>query len=182
MVPTTFHDFFLAEAGASGALVGLLFVAISVAPERISGKTALIVEQARASSALTALVAPLTLALVGLLPGGELGLPAIVVSVAALLFVAATLRRYLSVPKEQRENPRGLAGLIAFTGVMGVILGYGIDAIINPKSTSPVEAIAAATIGSLLLGVDRAWALIGGRGRGRGTSLMDLIKGDDQVS
>ncbi|HUY77561.1 MAG TPA: hypothetical protein VMV29_12380 [Ktedonobacterales bacterium] len=35
MVPTSFLGFFAASAGASAALIGLLFVAISITPERI---------------------------------------------------------------------------------------------------------------------------------------------------
>jgi hypothetical protein len=34
MVPTDFANFFLSTAGAGAALIGLLFVAISINPER----------------------------------------------------------------------------------------------------------------------------------------------------
>ncbi len=34
MVPEVFHDYFVASTGAGAALVGLLFVAVSIAPER----------------------------------------------------------------------------------------------------------------------------------------------------
>jgi len=181
MIPESYHDFFVAEAGASGALVGLLFVAITVAPERVIGAGAQLVEQARASSALTALLIPLTLSLVALLPGAQVQIPAIIVSFAGLLFVAATLRRYFAVKKPERENPRGLIGLVGFTVVTGVILGYGIVAFIDPGSPSFATAIASATIASLLIGVDRAWALSGGRGRGRGQALIDLVRGGDDT-
>ena len=33
MVPAIFTNFFIASAGAGGALIGLLFVAVSIAPE-----------------------------------------------------------------------------------------------------------------------------------------------------
>jgi hypothetical protein len=182
MVPSGYHDFFLAEAGASAALIGLLFVAVSVASDRVVGKGAEIVEQARASSALTALIIPLALSLVALLPGARLGIPAVIVSFAGLLFVAATLRRYLSVDKSNRENPRGLVGLFGFSVVVALIFAYGIVGIVNPGSPAVVLAIAPATIACVLLGVDRAWALIGGHGRGRGTALIDLVRGEDPGS
>jgi hypothetical protein len=179
VIPAEYHDFFLAEAGASAALIGLLFVAISVSSERVVGTNAEIVEQARASSALTAFIIPLALSLVALLPGSHLGIPAVIVSFAGLLFVAATIRRYFSVAKGHRENPRGLIGLVGFTFVIAVIFAYGIVGIVHPDSVDATATIATATIASVLLGVDRAWALIGGHGRSRGTAIRDLLKGED---
>ena len=40
------------------------------------------------------------------------------------------------------------------------------------------SAVAAASIASTLIGVDRAWALIGARDRGRAASIIDLVKGE----
>lgn len=179
MVPESYHDFFLAEAGASAALVGLLFVAMSVAADRAAGERNGIVADARATSALSALLLPLALSLVALFPGAHLGYPAVIVSFAGLLLIAATLRRYFSVGKGNRENPRGFIGLASFVIVVGIVLAYGIVAIIHPDSPDPISAIGAASIASVLIGVDRAWALIGGHGRGRGTALRDLVKGED---
>jgi hypothetical protein len=178
MVPADYHDYFVAAAGASAALLGLLFVAISVAPGRISGPSASLVEQARSSSALMCFLIPLALSLVALLPAAHLAIPAIVLSAAGLLFVGAIARRHFSAPREQRENARGFAGLIGFTAVLAVILAYGIVAAVAPSSTAPVDAISAAMVASVLLGVDRAWALIGGRGTGRIASLRDIVRGE----
>jgi hypothetical protein len=178
MVPESYHEFFLASAGAAAALIGLLFVAISVAPERISGPKASLVEQTRASSALTCFLIPLAVSLVALLPDSRLAIVAIVLAAAGLVFVAATIRRYFSVPRAQRESIRGLVGLVGFTVVLGVILGFGILAAVEPSSTAPASAISGATIASILLGVERAWSLIGGRSTNRTTSLADLVRGE----
>jgi hypothetical protein len=178
MVPEAYREFFGPVVGASAALVGLLFIAISVAPDRVTGRDSAIIEQSQATSALTAFLNPLIISLVAMLPSAELGIPATVVGVAGLLFVAATLRRYFSVTRAHRGSAWGLVGLIAFTAVSGVTLAYGIVLLINPHDTDAVATLAAVTIVSLLIGVDRAWALIGGRGRGRLTQLRDLVRGD----
>ena len=44
------HDFFVASASVAGALIGLLFVAISVAPERVLGPEASEVHGVRAAA------------------------------------------------------------------------------------------------------------------------------------
>ena len=71
MVPPSFHDFFSGCATIAGALIGLLFVAISVSPEKLTGDTARTDHQVRAGAAFSALVNTMVIALVALLPGAS---------------------------------------------------------------------------------------------------------------
>ncbi len=62
------HDFFIASAGAAAAFIGLLFVAISVAPERVFGEGADAQKNSRALGAFIALVNVFLISLLALLP------------------------------------------------------------------------------------------------------------------
>jgi hypothetical protein len=73
VVPDAFRDVFTASAGAGGALIGLLFVAVSIASDRIFGRTAAPERTAVAGSAFTALVNAFFISLAALLPGQSLG-------------------------------------------------------------------------------------------------------------
>jgi hypothetical protein len=61
-------NFALVTGGASGALTGLLFVAVSLSRERIAGHPAL---RGQAGQTLVLLVLPLLLAVVLVLPGAS---------------------------------------------------------------------------------------------------------------
>ena len=84
MVPEAFHDYFVASTGAGAALVGLLFVAVSIAPERTVMSGAPVERQAVATSAYTALLNAFFLSLVALLPQTNLGWAALVLSLIGL--------------------------------------------------------------------------------------------------
>ncbi len=69
MVPETFNNFFLASAGIGATLVGLIFVAVSIAPEHIVQANAPIERQAMAASSFTALLNAFFISLGALIPG-----------------------------------------------------------------------------------------------------------------
>jgi hypothetical protein len=82
VVPVSYHDFFGGCATVSGALIGLLFVAISVSPGKLTGDRASTDHQVKAGAAFSALVNTLILALVALMPGTGLGLASIILGAA----------------------------------------------------------------------------------------------------
>jgi hypothetical protein len=82
------HDFFTASVGSAAALIGLLFVAISVAPEQVFGIEADIDRRANAERAFTALTNVFFVSLVALLPHS----PSHAIQIVAALAMAQTIR------------------------------------------------------------------------------------------
>src|SRR5690348_11048591 len=116
-----FTSFFVASAGAGAALVGLLFVAISVNPGRNAGPSAPPERQAVAASAFTALINAFFVSLAALIASGSLGGVAMAVSVVSII---ATLRLIgdLFPPNLNRRNQIRHAGFLA----IGLLI-YGLQ-------------------------------------------------------
>jgi hypothetical protein len=53
VVPESFHDFFIGATSVAGALIGLLFVAISVAPAALTDKAEHLEQRVHAAAAMS---------------------------------------------------------------------------------------------------------------------------------
>jgi hypothetical protein len=84
VVPTSYHEFFAGCASVAGALVGLLFVAVSISSESLSGADATIAFQRRAAAAFSVLVNALVITLFALLPDTNLGIVALVTGISGV--------------------------------------------------------------------------------------------------
>ena len=75
MAPEGFREFFLATAGAGAALIGLLFVAITIGPERTFGASDRMgpPRQHLAEAALITMVNGFAVCCVALIPGVNVG-------------------------------------------------------------------------------------------------------------
>jgi hypothetical protein len=163
VVPESIRDFFVASGSAGGALVGLLFVAISVASERVArAKAAVQLYRIRASGALTAFTNALAVSLFALIPGHKIG-PAVVSAAAGgLIFIAAALLSLIRLRLGWWDTLRNALLLIGLAVTFVFQLIEGVDVITQPGDSGAVNTIAALVIVCFLIGIARAWELIGG--------------------
>jgi hypothetical protein len=158
----SFHDFFAAAAAVVGALIGLLFVAISVSQGRLAEHGGAQSHRVRASAALTVFTNALTVSLFALVPGIHLGWPAIVTAGLGLLFIAASLLSLWRVRRTQPGEIRESLFLVGFAVVFVVQLITGIALTGDDENVGDVRTLAILVIVSALGGIARSWELIGG--------------------
>jgi hypothetical protein len=161
VVSATYRDLFAAIAATSGTLTGLLFVALSVTPRPRSGNGATVIRQVRAAAALQAFTNALTVSLFGLVPGTNVGYPATVLGVIGIMFIAAAVRSVLISEAAARRKLRQLWLVILLLLIYGTELVAGITLLASPAAGTPPQVIGYALITSLLVGVARAWELVG---------------------
>src|SRR5581483_8580481 len=110
MIPASFSNFFLATAGAGAGLIGLLFVAISVNPERVLGSEGQPEHQAMAESTFTALVNGFFLSCAALIPVGGIGYAGMVFATLGLF---SSARLAISLTRSHLSgSPSGRARLM----------------------------------------------------------------------
>ena len=174
MVPVSFHDFFGGCASVAGALIGLLFVAISVSPEKLSGDHARAEHQVRAAAAFSALISTLVIALVALLPGASLGEAGTIVAAAGL---ATTVGLCLLLLREHQERirPTDVTMLVILLALYGLQLAHALHLDGSPRKVSDIGRLGALLIGFFLFGIARSWQLVGARDTSLTSTVSALI-------
>ena len=178
MVTGAYRDLFVAIAGAAGALTGLLFVALSVAPRTPAGQQPDVIRQVRAGAALVAFTNALAVSLFGLVPHNEIGYPAVVVGVGGLLFTLGGVRSILGDPVARRRVRSQLVLIMLLLGVFGFEIGAGVNSIVAPHTDAPIDVIGNVLAASLLIGIGRSWELVGDRDTGIASSIAALAGHD----
>jgi hypothetical protein len=165
VVPLSYHDFFAGCATVSGALIGLLFVAISVSPAKLAGDRASTDHQIKAGAAFSALVNTLVIALVALMPGTGLGEASIILA-AAGLSTSAGLIILLYRERQGRIRPGQVIVLAILIVLYALELVYGILLNASPRDVNQVGNLATLAIFFYLFAIARAWQMVGARDAG----------------
>jgi hypothetical protein len=175
MVVGGYRDLFVAIAGSAATLTGLLFVALSVTPRRGPALGPAVILQVRTSAALLTFNNALAVSLFGLVPGTNAGIPSLVLGVIGITFSAAAVRsiRVSGSPARQQLFQLQLIGLLLLIFVTELVAG--IIVIANSRSGDAVQFISYALISSLIVGISRAWELIGDRDTGLAASIAVLL-------
>ncbi len=171
----TYRELFTAVATCAAGLIGLLFVAISVGPRGgVAGQPA-VIQQIRAASALLAFSNALAVSLFGLVPGQSAGYAAVSAGAIGILFTAASVRSIVSSPHVSVDQAWRQAGLIAILfAAFGGELACGIGLLSNNTAVFGPGFLSNTLITLLLIGIARAWELVGNRDTGVLASLAVL--------
>jgi hypothetical protein len=137
------------------------------------------VQRVRTRAALTAFTNALTVSLFALIPGHGLTYSAISVGAGGILFVLASVlsvRRMAHSHRTRTGRMRNLTFLVAQLIVFGFQIFWGIELAMHPHHHDPADDIAILVIASFLIGIYRAWELIGGPDVGIGHELRALVR------
>jgi hypothetical protein len=170
---TSYSDFFTASASAGGALTGLLFVALSVSPERLREITANQEHQAMAATAFTALIDALFVSLDALTPGGGTQTTSVIMGVVGLTSTMSLYWRLWRLRNEADFSKRWpyLLGLI--------MVMYAAQALFGGTAGSASHSDSLSTTFVFIMfavGIARSWELLGIRGGGPLDLLSERLK------
>ena len=173
MVPVTFHDFFSGCATIAGALIGLLFVALSVSSEYLKGENARTDHQVRAGAAFSALINTLVIALFALLPTADLGTVGIILAGVGLGTTAALI---IALAREDKRIGRGdLFMFVVLLVLYGLQLANAVQLERTPHKVGLVVNQGELAIAFFLFGIARSWQLVGAREFGLLTAVASMI-------
>lgn len=167
MVPDSFHDFFVGAATVAGALIGLLFVAISVTPAAVTGKVEHLEQRVRAAAAMSAFLNSLLLSMLALIPGitlrpavlvlSSVGIASTVALIAVMLIRAFAAQQKIPV----RRRARSVFWLVLLLAAYVWQLAGGMRLVLDRPDAGNMTSQAVIIVVLFAIGVSRAWELVG---------------------
>ena len=170
MAPEGYGEFFLATAGAGAAIIGLLFVAITIGPERTFGVRDRMgpPQLALAEATLLTMVNGFVISCVALIPGVNVGWFAFGAGIWGVVAAAYLGRRFAQFHRHDAPRRAPWPHLLRVTSlslvaiVVFAIEGWvGFRLILRPGDESAFSGLALVVIGIFALAILRAWTLLG---------------------
>jgi hypothetical protein len=153
VVPHSYLEFMITAAGAAGAMIGLLFVAVSLRSDLVFGKKAPKKARTLAFSSFTGLVNAFSLSLLAVIPGQNIGWPMSILAVICLYHTLDLHLRTFGVKTQWRVFIVSTLNYLA-EGVGGVYL------IAHPHAVWIVNGLCYVIFASFVIALNRAWELI----------------------
>jgi hypothetical protein len=160
VITSSFSGLFVVIAESAATLIGLLFVAVTVAKRRTEAGSAEIGDF-RAAASLFSFTNALVISLYGMVPGNNTGYPSLIMGVLGILFVGAGVRTTLAQPVRQQSRRHQLPLILGLAAVFGFQIFYGLALLNHPRSNGDLSILGDVLIASLLIGIGRAWELVG---------------------
>ena len=152
-------------------------MAISVSVERLSREEAAAqVHRIRAVAALTAFTNAISVSLFALIPGQKIAITSVVVAAVGLLFVAASLLSLVRLRHPAVGHGPSRLFLIGLAVVFVLQLANGLAVNADPGRSGDVNTIAVLVVCCFLIGIARAWELIGGPSMGIAHEVTALVR------
>ena len=154
MVPSAYDVYFATLATAAAALIGLLFVAVSVRDDTIFGPNAMPGGEALAITAFTGLVSSFVVSLLGLIPKVNIGEPAVIMAVISIVAIVRLQHRL-----HAGSNPIVLGITLL---VYAAQFGLGVLLLVDPHSDQLIN-LSITVFVTLIVSLQRAWSLLKGK-------------------
>lgn len=153
MVPRSYLEFMVTSAGAAGAMIGLLFVVVSLRTQLIFGKNAPKKARTLASASFVGLVNAFSLSLLAIVPQTNIGKVMCVLALFCLYNTITLHLRTFGVTTQWR---------IFIVSVLNYLaeLAGGITLIVRPHTEWIVGGLCYVIFASFIIALNRAWLLI----------------------
>ena len=151
------ESFFVAQVGASAALTGLVFVALSINLERIIGSATLV---GRAGEAITLLILPVVVGLIALVPDlATRTTGAWILGVAVAGFVGLNRFVFRARTDAWQRSPRQWISRLVLVqvAILPTVIG---GVVLLGGSSSGFDWVAVGAAASLVVGILDAWVLL----------------------
>lgn len=163
MVPADFATFFTVMAGVGATLFGLIFLVISIKPEITEAKNSSVTRQVRIASSYGALLNPLVISLIVLIPHATISTVTLIMSATGLGNTIIMGINLLQDSKSWAKKLKNFFFILSSTVLFGYETYYAIRLDITPGDLSALSTLAILLVVIYLYGIARAWDLVGAR-------------------